>query len=257
VTAPEPAAPSAPFLTDDGQPRAFVIVSSARSGSNLLVSYLRQISRAACFGEVFRGEFPTKPGWDKLVKRLGLPESARALHRSDLTGWWELVLAHGLQRRHWVGAKVFYYHREQDPVWGRFGAADHRVLHLWRDATFDQYVSRQLAVESGEWKAGDGSSEPRVTFDPSDYRRYRDGLRSGFERTRARYGDSPGYVELEYRQLADRAFVGDLLERLFGEPIDVEETLRRQRGRPKQDYLLNSADAEPYLSDSLSGGFGG
>ena len=31
------------FLTDDGEPRAFVIVSSARSGSNLLVSYLQHL----------------------------------------------------------------------------------------------------------------------------------------------------------------------------------------------------------------------
>ena len=46
------------FLTEAGAPRAFVVVSSARSGSNLLVSYLRQVARAACFGEIFRSQFP-------------------------------------------------------------------------------------------------------------------------------------------------------------------------------------------------------
>lgn len=245
------------FLTDAGEPRAFVIVSSARSGSNLLVSYLRQITRAACFGEVFRGEFPAKPGWDKLVRRLDLPDSAASLHRDDLTSWWELVLRQGLRRRQWLGAKIFYYHREADPLWSRLGEPDHRLLHLWRDATFDQYVSRLLAVSSGEWKAGDASGgEPRVRFDRDDYLRYREGLREGFLRTRSRYGGSERYVELEYRQLSDRAFVGDLLERLFGERIAVEETLRRQRGRPKLDYVENPADAEPFVADSLSAGFG-
>jgi hypothetical protein len=257
VTQPAPGAPRPPFLDDAAGPRAFVIVSSARSGSNLLVSYLRQVSRAACFGEIFRGEFPTKPGWDKLADRLDLPDSARGLHRSDLTAFWELVLAQALRRRRWAGAKAFYYHRDTDALWERFGAADHRVIHLWRDATLDQYISRLLAVESGEWKAGDGAAEPRVAFDPGEYRRYRTGLRTGFERTRSRYGGSERYVELEYRQLSDHVLMEDLLKGLFGQRISVEETLRRQRRRPKLDYLVNPADAEPFAGDSLREGFAG
>jgi LPS sulfotransferase NodH len=243
------------FLADDGQPRAFVIVSSARSGSNLLVSYLRQVAEAACFGEIFRGEFPNKPGWEKLARRLDLPDSARELHRSDLTAFWELVLAQGLRRRRWVGAKIFYYHREDNALWSRFEAPDHRVLHLWRDSTFDQYVSRLLAVESGEWKAGDGSAEPRVRFDRDDYVRYREGIRDGLERTKARFGGSERFVDIEYRQLTDRRFVEELLLGLFGERIAVEETLRRQRGKPKLDYLVDPEVAEPFAADSISGRF--
>jgi LPS sulfotransferase NodH len=245
------------YLTDEGEPRAFVIVSSARSGSNLLVSYLRQVSRAACFGEILRGEFPEKPGWDKLVKRLDMPPQARTLHRSDLTAFWELCLAQGLRRREWLGAKVFYYHRADNAVWDRFAAADHRVIHLWRDATFDQYVSRLLAVHSGEWKAGGGRVDetPLVPFDREDYLRYRADLRAGFERTRERYGRSPRYEEIEYRQLSEQVFVEELLQRLFGERIDVEETLRRQRGRPKLEYLADPDAGRPFSADSLSGEF--
>jgi hypothetical protein len=243
------------FLTDDGAPRAFVVVSSARSGSNLLVSYLRQVAGAACFGEIFRGEFPHKPGWDKLARRLELPASARELHRADLTAYWELVLSQALRQRRWAGAKIFYYHREENALWSRFEAADHRVLHLWRDSTFDQYVSRLLAVDSGEWKAGDGSAESRVTFDRDDYLRYRESTRLGLERARERFGGSERFVDIEYRQLSDRRFVEDLLLRLFGEPIAVEETLRRQRGQDKIAYLRNPAAAAPFADDSISGGF--
>ncbi len=252
---PSYAQPDSLFLTDEGAPRAFVIVSSARSGSNLLVSYLRQVSTAACFGEILRGEFPTKPGWDKLVTRLDLPANARELHRTDLTAFWELFLRQGLRRRRWVGAKAFYYHREADPVWSRFAAADHRVLHLWRDSTFDQYVSRLLALESGQWKAGDDEAEPRVTFDRDEYLRYREGIRTGLERTRDRFGGSDRFTDIEYRQLTDHAFVEELLLRLFGERISVEETLRRQRGRPKLEYLTNPDEAAPYAGDTLRGGF--
>lgn len=243
------------FLAEDGEPRAFIIVSSARSGSNLLVSYLRQIGDAACFGEIFRGEFPVKPGWERLVRRLDLPGSARDLHRSDLTAFWELVLTQGLRRRRWLGAKIFYYHREDDALWARFEAGDHRVLHLWRDSTFDQYVSRLLAVESGEWKAGDGSAEPRVLFDRDDYLRYRDGIRNGLERTRARFGETQRFVDIEYRQLTDHTFVEELLLGLFGERIEVAETLRRQRGKPKLEYLRNREAAEPFAADTITEGF--
>ena len=249
------------FLTDEGDPRAFVIVSSARSGSNLLVRYLRQVSDAACFGEILRDDYPERPGWDKLVKRLDMPPSARSHHADDLTAFWELFLARGLRRRRWLGAKAFYYHRRGDPIWERFGAADHRVIHLWRDATFDQYVSRLLAVSSGEWKApgdeaastGRRESQPRVVFDPADYLRYREAQRSDIAATRARYGGSERYVEVEYSQLSDHDFVEDLLARLFGARIDVEETLRRQRGRPKIEYLSNPDAAQPFTTDSVTG----
>ncbi len=215
------------------------------------------MSRAACFGEILLERFPERAGWDKLVKRLDLPADARRLAHDDATAYWELFLSHGLRRRRWIGAKAFYYHRRGDPVWDRFAAEDHRVIHLWRDATFDQYVSRALARESGEWKAGaeGGARDPRVSFDRDDYLRYRETLRADIEATRARYAGTDRYVELEYRQLTDHAFVEDLLERLFGERLDVREGLRRQRGRPKVEYLTNPAAAEPFVADSIRGGF--
>ena len=86
-------------------------------------------------------------------------------------------------------------------------------------------MSRLLAVESGEWKAGDGSAEPRVVFDRDDYLRYRDGIQAGVERTRARFGGAGRFVDIEYRQLIDHAFVEDLLLALFGERIAVEDVL--------------------------------
>lgn len=246
------------FLTEAGEPRAFVIVSSARSGSNLLVAYVRQVARAACFGEILRDHFPLTPGWHRLVRRLKLPTDAGQLHHDDLSAFWELVLARSLRQRRWAGAKVFTYHRPGDPVWSRFEAEDHRVIHLVRDATFEQYVSRLLAVESGEWKgleAAGSQPDPRVTFDVDDYLRYRTALRQGVEAVRARYGASERYVELEYRQLSDHAFVEDLLMRLFGERPDVRETLHRQRGRPKIEYLANPEAATPFADDSLRTGF--
>ena len=97
--------------------------------------------------------------------------------------------------------------------------------------------------------------DPRVAFDRADYLGYRETLRRDIEATRERYGGTDRYVELEYRQLTDLAFVADLLERLFGERLDVRQGLRRQRGRPKIEYLTNPADAEPFVGDSIRDGF--
>lgn len=246
------------FLAPGGEPRAFVIVSSARSGSNLLLGYLRQVGQLAGFGEVFRPEFTSKPDWDRLARRLDLPPSARQLHASDATAFWELVLRQALRRKRWAGAKAFYYHRRDDPLWERFGAVDHRVIHLWRDATFDQHVSRLLAVATGEWKSAAGAPDEGdlvVDFDIAEYLRYRDAMRADVEATRARYGGSGRYAELEYRQLLDHAFMEGWLLDQFGERVDVVETLRRQRDRPKLEYLRDPSAAAPFVDDSISRGF--
>lgn len=248
------------FLGVEGEPQAFVIVSSARSGSNLLVSYLRQVARAACFGEIFREEFPDREGWDRLASRLELPPGAREMHARDVTAFWELCLARGLRRRRWLGAKAFYYHRRGDRLWDRFGEADHRIIHLWRDATFDQYVSRLIAGATGEWKGAAAGArtedrQPLVTFDRDAYLEYRDALRRDIEATRTRYGGVDRYVEVEYRQLSDHDWVGRFIDGLFGERIAVDEVLRRQRARPKVDYLVNPGEAGPYTADSIANGF--
>jgi hypothetical protein len=94
-----------------------------------------------------------------------------------------------------------------------------------------------------------------VTFDKADYLRYRAALLADVRATRARYGSSDTYVELEYRQLLDHSVVEALLARLFGERIDVAETLHRQRGRPKIEYLSNPADGAPFTADSIERGF--
>lgn len=249
---------------DGGRPRAVVVVSSSRSGSNLLIRYLRQVPGAAAFGEIFRDDFPRMTAWAQFSKRLGLREDAVGMHAADLTGFWDLVLARILLRKRWVAAKIFYYHRRGDPVWQRFAAPDHRVIHLWRDSTFEQYVSRLRAVSSGQWKGQAGvpgqasasahEAEP-VVFDPDDYREFREQRRRDIEATRDRYSETAGYTEIEYRQLTDPVAMTTAFESIFGERVDLEERLERQSTRSTIDYVSNPEAAAPFVADSISGGF--
>jgi LPS sulfotransferase NodH len=252
------------FLTPDGDPRAFIIISSMRSGSTLLVRHLRQITRAACFGEILRADFPEMDGWPRIVKRLGLPPDARDMHTERVADFWDLVLTRTLERKQWAGSKIFSDHRRGDPVWDRFSASNHRVFHLWRDSTFDTYVSLQLARATGEWKAPTVDAtqdsdrvDARVVFEREAYLRYRSHIQDDVESVRQRYGATGRYVELEYAELTDLERMAALLESLFGEEVRLEERLSRQRPRPKIEYVVNRADAEPFERDSLQSGFWG
>lgn len=249
------------FLTPEGDPRAFIVVSSMRSGSTLLVRHLRQVSAAACFGEILRSDFPDMEGWPRIVKRLGLPPEARTTHAERVTDFWDLVLTRTLERKQWVGSKIFSDHRRGDAVWDRFSASDHRVFHLWRDSTFDTYISLQLARETGEWKAPQTdarqNADPRVAFDRDAYIRYRSQIRDDVQSVRQRYGPSDHYVELEYSQLTDLAPMATLLESLFSERVRLEERLSRQRPKRKIEYVINRGEAEPFETDTLRAGFFG
>ena len=113
-------------------------------------------------------------------------------------------------------------------------------------------------MASGEWKsAGRAPDDPEllVDFEVAEYLRYREAMRADIEATRARYGGSDRYAELEYRQLLDHAFIEGWLLDWFGERVDVVETLRQQRGRPKLEYLRNPESAAPFVEDSISRGF--
>ena len=247
------------YLTESGDPRAFIVISSMRSGSTLLVRHLRQLNLSACFGEILRADFPDMDPWPQLVKRLDLPATARATHAHSAADFWELVLFRTLARKRFVGSKIFADHRRGEDVWDRFAAPDHRVFHLWRDSTFDSWVSLQLALTTGEWKApaadGAQAERPRITFDPGAYLRYRARIATDVATMRERYRSSPRYVELEYDELIDLPAMTSLLEQLFGERVELEERLDRQRPLPKTEYLSNPEEASPFVHDSLRVGF--
>jgi hypothetical protein len=255
------------FLDADGRPRALVVMASARTGSNLLVRYLRQVPPVACFGEILKPRFLEKREWTRLASRLKLGAEAERLHGQDPTAFWELVIGTTLRKKQWAGAKAFYWHRRGDPVWDRFAEDDHRVIHLLRDSTLDSFVSLHVARASGAWKAladdpdgeeatkGGGDPQVKVPFDVAEYLEYRATMATDVAAARERYDRRGHYVELEYKQLNDHDHIEDMLESLFGQRIRVEETLQRQRKRPAIDYLSDPADAEPFEADTLSGGF--
>ena len=110
----------------------FIILTKARSGSNLLVSFLNSHPNVYCEGEVF---------W----KLEGRP--------------YEQILEKSLGKQPWYvkakGFKIFYFHpldAEECGVWNDLEAMkDVKVIHLQRKNILKSLISMKIALQSDEW----------------------------------------------------------------------------------------------------------
>ncbi|MEJ7582502.1 MAG: hypothetical protein WKF43_00150 [Acidimicrobiales bacterium] len=136
--------------------RRFVIVTRARTGSNLLVSLLNSHPQIDARGELL-GELKGETVEARLGRIFGRkPRRVRA-----------------------VGFKVFYYHPLDDPaapVWVRLRAiADLHVVHLKRRNVLRTLTSRKLAGSTNVWldrgRPGSVVDKPVVRFSAHELER--------------------------------------------------------------------------------------
>jgi len=135
------------------QYRKFVIVSRARTGSNLLVSLLNSHPQVDARGELLR-------------ELRGASVEARLDH----------IYGRKPRRIQAVGFKLFYYHPLDDrqaPVWARLRETDElHVLHLKRRNVLRTLTSRKLASTTNVWldrgETGPIRDKPMVRFSPDE-----------------------------------------------------------------------------------------
>ncbi|MDQ1456582.1 MAG: hypothetical protein QOH28_2202 [Actinomycetota bacterium] len=151
------------FLPGQRQFRKFVVVSRARTGSNLLISLLNSHPRVDARGELFR-----RMNGQSVESRL------------------DQVFRRRPRRIEAVGFKIFYYHPLDDhhsQVWDRLcGMDDLYVLHLKRRNVLRTLTSRKLAGSTDVWldrgRGGSASKKPTVQFSAQ-------GLEAAFEQNEA------------------------------------------------------------------------
>ncbi len=130
----------------------FIILCSARSGSNYLRSLLNSHSRALAFGELFQN--PVRISWH-LPGYLALPRQLR-LYRQDPRAFIDNVVFGPVPDCiAAVGFKIFYEHTgpvDRSHVW-RCLLADRslKVIHLKRRNKLEQMLSLQKALQTGQW----------------------------------------------------------------------------------------------------------
>lgn len=241
------------------EPRRLYIISKARSGSNQLAAYFNQVPGCRCYGEIFKPNFPrNRKGWPSIARRFASTEEALALHRDDLCTFWDrLVASHAGQSRI-VGAKIFYTDRRPTPIWDtRVHQPDSLIVHLWRDAVFDSYVSLLRAEASDKWllRKGAKPSQPATDalhFDVDDYKTYRRQVRRWYERTEKRLSDHPKALSVEYAEIAQPEQLAHRIGAFLDEVVTLRQTYEKQTSRAPISYLANPGDAAPYVDDRLA-----
>lgn len=200
--------------------RPFVIVSQARSGSNLLVSLLDSHPQIDARGE--------------LLRRLdGVPIATRL----------EEIYGRKPRRIHAVGFKCFYYHpldNPDAPIWEQLQAIEGlHVVHLARRNVLRTVTSRRLAGATGAWvDHGEGvAAKPKVRFTPAE-------LREAFEQTEAwirayehRFRDHPR-LEVSFEDLVTGTSTStDVVSFLGLAPTLLQTSMRRQNPEPLSQLI--------------------
>ena len=237
----------------------FLIISTARSGSNQLVDYVNQTKVALCFGEIVKKAFFANPGPSKHFNLITACfddlEQAKQLQLADPEKFWDVVSSRVPGNHRYVGAKVFYEHREKHAFWNNVFVRNPIIIHLWRSRVMESFLSLDRAKATKQWTVRQGTSlekkNPPIVFDEKRYLAYRDLSRERFVRIRNRRSEAAHYHEVEYAQIGDPKLIGAFLNDVFKVEGKYAETLVKQAPVDTLDNVENRSVAEKYLEDRL------
>ncbi len=223
------------LLPGHNQYRKFVIVTRARTGSNLLVSLLNSHPHVEAQGEVFR-----------------------EMKRQSVESRLDQVFRRRPRRIKAVGFKMFYYHpRDGDhaQVWQTLGEVqDLSVIHLKRRNVLRTLTSRKLAARTNIWFQR-GRNVP--ASDPAVVRFTPEGLEEAFERNEAweasceeRFRNHE-LLQIYYEDLVDRpALLTDVTEFLGVRHHAMSTSLRKQHPEHLAALISNFDELQHHFEGS-------
>lgn len=226
--------------------REAFIVGTARVGSNLLLEYLNQFSGVTIYGEIFKTDI-WRDSWAMELAQ-SRPD-LRALHSSNLVRFWSELRGVTPDSRV-VGAKVFYYHADEN-TWN-YIYTNGAILHLIRRDCFATYVSLRLAEHTGEWtaagKARTHKPSSTISIGRSEFLAFRDRTQRYIEEVRLR-SDPARYLELEYDSLLHPTILAPVLSSFLGAPpAFLRQKLIKQEHRHLSEVVTNYCDFEDILA---------
>lgn len=214
----------------------FLVLTRSRTGSSMLMSFLRSHPQVEVYGEYF-SRLDGKPYQDMLA-------AVFSPHPRQIKA---------------VGFKIFYNQPFDDPNSGLWqalaGLKNLRLIHLTRLNFLRTYVSRKIAEQQDVWSIRGQRSPidmpaPVFHIEPAE-------LQSAYEKTRAMQASrlllfaDQQVVELTYEDLVNQPEtefrrVTDFLSLAEQPP---KTTLKRQNTRKLSDIITNYAE----LKDSMIG----
>lgn len=130
----------------------FIILGTARTGSNYLRGMLNSHRQVVAFGELFRDQDAI--GWD--FAHLPHSRGMLSLFQNDPTKFLETrVFGNFPKHISAVGFKIFYYHAHdaaREPIWTYL--RDHeeiKVIHIKRQNILKSYLSKKRAMMTQDW----------------------------------------------------------------------------------------------------------
>lgn len=221
----------------------FIVLSTARTGSNLLALLLDSVPGVSCLGEIAKEDASALEGFKAPARRAGRPESEiELLQRRDPKEFLHVVLS--LPGYQACGFKLFYYHRLNDDTFWAALPADLRIVHLTRDDELAALVSLRYAEQTGEWSSSNAdrlndSNDIRIPIEEAEsyFREIATTRRRALHRLRGR-----PRMTLRYEQLASTplAAANRTLKFLDQPPVEwVPEPIRRQSARPIAEKVSN------------------
>jgi hypothetical protein len=225
-------------------PKANILLSSARSGTNYFMSVYKK-----CFPDDIVVKEIFRKGGDSLAvleELLDLPgEQILSLQETDPLALWRQIKAQAARQQVGAMAKIFYYHQPSDhPLWAHFRDQD-RIVHLIRRNAFDVFVSYRMAQETGRWLDFGKSDKPpvnRIRLDVQELEAFLDQQRTHLQRARHTFADSD-YAEVFYEDIAASVQAcAARIETIFG-PLQTKPPhkigLRKQKQTENSDLVEN------------------
>lgn len=186
----------------------FIILGAGRTGTNLLIQYLRSQPGIVCYNEVFHLHRPIygyahldhflKESGDRLRKQ----SAARFLERYILGPRSRKVKAAGFKYIYWHGEGEGWQKNNNAAV---LGIAGLKVLHLRRRNKLDQFVSEKVARQQKSWSSEQaaGANNTRIAVDPEEFKAFVPRITALEEKYEALFGHMPIH-SLYYEDLVQK-----------------------------------------------------
>lgn len=217
----------------DKKYKKFVIISRSRTGSTLLMAFLRSHPNVHMEGELFK-----------------------ELKGRSCQQIWNSLYSKRPKKIQQVGFKLFYYHPFDDDkqVWEFLNNDDDiSVIHLRRKHLLKAYVSQKIGEKTRKWTENINNQEvikdKKVSLDPKACVEVFETISNYEEDTRNRFGSRANYMEITYEDLVkDQQGEMDIIFEKMGLPAHVVSAkLKKQNPEPLKSLVTNYEELFGYL----------
>lgn len=206
--------------------RKFVIITTARSGSNLLVDLLDSHPNITCHGELFK-----------------------FFNQGNPSTIWDTTFKLKSKSKYYVGFKIFYDHpldSDDDTIWNLIQRDKTiKVIHLVRNNMLKTYVSLQIAYKVDVWKSKEDIDpilvdDKRVHIDIASCFKEFKRIEDAMEKTRRSFKHHD-FIEITYEDLTHttEAVTGKLFEHLGLAGFTVTSNLKKQNNESLESLIVN------------------